>query len=109
MSLLASRQPLLERQSFTLLRLHLYGRGVADGRQIALVQTGLLSQFLAVAPLLNLPGAADCQQRQCERADQDQLQHGRSHGTSLKKMWCPRRSVSLAPFTQPGGLGMVVA
>ncbi|MNO03690.1 hypothetical protein D3C81_2244670 [compost metagenome] len=72
------------------------------------MQPRLVGQLFAVAPVLYFPYAAGGDQQQHQNARQRQFQRGWAHGTSLKNTWRPSLNVSLAPFTQVGGFGIVV-
>ena len=57
MSLVAGRQPLLERQALVQIGPGLGGGRIADSGQVGLVQPRLLGELPAVAPFLDLPNA----------------------------------------------------
>ncbi|MNM52812.1 hypothetical protein D3C81_639000 [compost metagenome] len=109
MGLFAGRQLLLEGETLGLFGPLRGGGGIAECVQVGLVQPVLLGQLLTVAPVLHFPDTTSSSQHQQQNACQCDFQCPGTHGTSLKKTWWPSFNVSLAPFTQPGGLGMVVA
>lgn len=97
MGLLTGRQLLLERQTLVLLHLLRIGAGGCELVQRLGMQSGLLRELPAVAPVLELPSAAEADEHQHHHADQPP-RHGHA---STARAFSHSASRSAKPFRPP--------
>ena len=97
MGLLTGRQPLLERQPLVLLGVLRLGAGGCKLVQRLAMQSGLLRELPTVAPVLELPSAAEAGKHQHHHADQPPRH---SHASTARAFF-HSASRSAKPFRPP--------